>query len=177
MGRGADHPRSNQTAKCKIFQTCQGGMINGMGVRASGKGDTSLQPVTPISVSPTFDTPGTEIRFFGARSKVPFERRSSGPADPEQMIARAPLRMKAVPSGAAVLIRNPLCELRRNSRDSADTNHPASAVARWLRQFTNFLSLTPVGYTAVKDQGDDEPVPRATRLALPLKMQLPISYQ
>ena len=35
-----------------------------MGIRASGKGYTSLQPTTPISVCPTFDTVGTEAGVF-----------------------------------------------------------------------------------------------------------------
>ncbi len=70
--------------------------------------------------------------------------------------------MKVGASGAAVLIRNPLCELRGNSRDSADTNHPASAVARWLRQFANSVGLTPVDYTVAKNQEDTGPVARVS---------------
>ncbi|MFA5263840.1 MAG: Ig-like domain-containing protein [Opitutaceae bacterium] len=54
--------------------------------------------------------------------------------------------MNAVPNGAAVPIKIPLCEFCGNSRDSAGTNRPISAVMRWARRCINFRSHLRFGF-------------------------------
>jgi hypothetical protein len=106
----------------------------------------SLEPMKQQDLRSNYGCP-QRLSFYSLESPTGAAVFFGGPTT----MKRIPTPMKAVQSEATVTVKNPICGLRGDDRDSASTIHPIPAIVRWVWRLITFRSLTHAGFRPEED--------------------------